>query len=211
MSNIYKRIKDFLDGKKEIPEVEQEIEQEIIKIENEISLKPFEEKLNHLYMGCYDDDPNKPIMTNNLGNIQNQLDCIKAGQETENKYIGLQSGNECLGSKNLNFQEMTKVPRTNCNSVCNEASAGFCGGILKNQIYATTLEQAIKSENNTMNEKFKELENFYLHDKEMKLISKNISQADMLCQEPINKYNLFLTLLIMLLLLYILMEYIYKK
>jgi hypothetical protein len=217
MSNLYKSLKDFLDGKK--PKVE--VEAEIIKSEENVNLTPFEESLNYLYMGCYNDSPTQPTIPTELGNVQNQLECIKAGQKSEFKYVALQSGNECLASNNLNFKNMEETHRKNCNIVCDESSAGFCGGVLKNQIYATSLLAAKANENtantankaNTANtkESFRQLENFVSHNKEMNLINKNISQIDMMCEEPINKYNLFLSLLIVLLLLHILMEYIYKK
>ena len=45
----------------------------------------------------------------------------------------------------------------------------------------------------------------------MNSIGNNISQTDMICQQPINKYNLFLSLLIVLLLVHIFIGIIYKK
>lgn len=225
MSNLYNSVKNYLDGKKE----KTETETKIIKSEDTITLKPFEEKLNYLYMGCYNDNPIQPIITTQLGNVHNQLECINAGQKAEYKYVALQSGSECLASNKLDFKNMDLVPRKNCNIVCDETTAGFCGGVFKNQIYATSLIGAAgnghidallnspeqnpttKSTDNSTKESFKHLENFASHDKEMKLINKNISQIDMICQEPINKYNLFLSLLIILLLSHILIEYIYKK
>ena len=65
----------------------------------------------------------------------------------------------------------------------------------------------IKSNNNTV----KYLENFASHNREMNLIANNIYQTDMTCQEPINKYNLFLSLLIILLLAHILVGLVYKN
>ena len=223
MTSFYNSIKNYLDGTKENPK----IESEIIKSENNVSLKPFEEKLNYLYMGCYNDNPTQPIIPTQLKNVHNQLECINAGKKAEYKYVALQSGNECLASNNLDFKNMNSLPRKNCNMVCDETTAGFCGGVLKNQIYATSLIAAAGNgnidtllnstddtnhPNSTINkESFKHLENFASHDKEMKLINKNISQIDMICQEPINKYNLFLSLLIVLLVLHVLIEFIYKK
>ena len=258
MSNLYNTIKNLLDGKKTKPKVETEI----IKTETTVSLTPFEEKLNYLYMGCYNDNPVQPIIPTELENVRNQLACINAGQKAEYKYVALQNGNECLATNDLDFKNMISVPRQNCNMVCDETSAGYCGGVLKNQIYATSLigavdnghiDSVLVSTNSitsttpttpapptvpatptistttttttptiAMNsattisptnnkESFKHLENFASHNKEMNLINKNISQIDMMCEEPINKYNLFLSLLIVLLLLHVLAEYIYKK
>jgi hypothetical protein len=259
MSNFYKKLKNFIDGDKPKPEVEVEVE--IIPDEdNSVVLTPFEEKLNVLYMGCYSVNPVNPIITTELGNVHNQSACINAGQEAKYKYVALQNGNECLATNNSDFTGMQSVLRKNCNMVCDEASAGYCGGVLKNQIYATSIVNAVGNEHseslinsvvptpsasskassmstsgtpksapsteiktetkneNTVptevvseKESFRHLENFASHNREMKSIGNNISQIDMVCQEPINKYNLFLSLLIVLLLAHILIGYIYKK
>lgn len=257
MVNLLKKLKNLIDG---TPEKKPKVEEEIIKPESEnVSLTPFEEKLNFLYMGCYNVNPVKPIITQELGNVHNQKDCINLGKSEGYQYVALQSGNECLGANNLDLKELNIVPRSSCNMVCDESSAGFCGGVLKNQIYATSLTGAVGNEyyNNKFNnavssivpqtittapntssvngskassenissesanktittetpskETFKYLENFANSNREMKNIGKNIGQIDMLCQEPINKYNLFLSLLIILFLGYLLFEIIYKK
>ena len=251
--NLLKSIKNFVDG---TPKQKTEVEAEIIKPESEtVSLTPFEEKLNFLYMGCYNVNPVKPVITQELGNVHNQRDCINLGKSEGYQYIALQGGNECLGANNLDLKDLTSLPRSNCNMVCDESSAGFCGGVLKNQIYATSLTGAVgneyhqnmlnnavstihpqlnsikpitpsetssnpssenannktpSSENNNK-ETFKHLEHFVNSNREIKNIEKNIGQIDMLCQEPINKYNLLLTLLIILFLGYLLIEIIYKK
>ena len=277
MSNFYKTIKNFIDGDKSKPEVEAEI---IPSEDDSVVLTPFEEKLNILYMGCYNVNPVKPVITTELGNVHNQSACINAGQEAKYKFVALQNGNECLATNNGDFTGMHSILRKNCNMVCDEASAGYCGGVLKNQIYATSIVHAvgnehseslinsvvplpvptskasskpssgtpksappseIKTETTSKNvvsvkptsenvipvevisenvipseviadkEPFRHLENFASHNREMKSIGNNISQIDMVCQEPINKYNLFLSLLIVLLLAHILIGFIYKK
>ena len=247
--NLLKSLKHLIDG---TPAEKPNVEAEIIKLESEqVTLTPFEEKLNFLYMGCYNVNPVKPAITQELGNVHNQKDCINLGKQQGYQYVALQGGNECLATNNIDLKELNSVPRSSCNMVCDESSAGFCGGVLKNQIYATSLTGAAgndfhqnmlnntsttvapsltsgstKSENtpsessktpsessNTPNNKetFKHLENFENYNREMKNIGKNISHIDMICQEPINKYNLFLSLLIILFLSYILVELIYKK
>jgi hypothetical protein len=260
MSNLYKKFKNLIDGDKPKPEVETEI---IPSEDESVVLTPFEKKLNVLYMGCYNVNPVNPIITTELGNVHNQSACINAGQEAKYKYVALQNGNECLATNNADFSAMSPVLRKNCNMVCDEASAGYCGGVLKNQIYATSIVHAVGNEHSeslinsvvpspiptskelskasavtpapksappstetkteTMSENivpaevvsekesFRHLENFASHNREMKSISNNISQIDMVCQEPINKYNLFLSLLIVLLLAHILVGFIYKK
>lgn len=255
MSSFYKSLKNLIDGTK--PKAEVEVE--IIKPENTpVTLTPYEENLNILYMGCYNVNPQTPIITTELGAVHNQGTCITAGQEAEYKYVALQSGNECLATNNPDFSGMESVSRSKCNMVCDESSAGFCGGVFKNQIYATSIVHAVgnehseslvnstvapipvvkiktkteskteaesesktktesgsKTESETVSESkketFRQLENFSSHNREMKSIGNNISQTDMICQEPINKYNLFLSLLIILLLAHILFEIIYKK
>jgi len=142
--NLLKSIKNFVDG---APKQKTEVEAEIIKPESEtVSLTPFEEKLNFLYMGCYNVNPVKPVITQELGNVHNQRDCINLGKSEGYQYIALQGGNECLGANNLDLKDLTSLPRSNCNMVCDESSAGFCGGVLKNQIYATSLTGAVGNE-----------------------------------------------------------------
>lgn len=224
MTSFYKKIKNFLDGN-----TKTEVEQEIISAEdNLVKLTPYEEKLNVLYMGCYNVNPTNPTITTEIGNVHNQTECIKAGQEAEYKYVALQNGNECLATNNPNFSGMESVLRKNCNMVCDEATAGFCGGVLKNQIYATSIVNAVGNEylkslvsgtstsasvtpSTPAKEPFRHLENFASHNKEMKTIGRNLSQKDMICQEPINKYNLFLSFAIILLLAHILFSHIYSK
>lgn len=251
--NLLKSIKNLIDGP---PKQKIEVEAEIIKPEAEaVSLTPFEEKLNFLYMGCYNVNPVNPVITQELGNVHNQKDCINLGKSEGYQYVALQGGNECLGANNLDLKDLTSLPRSSCNMVCDESSAGYCGGVLKNQIYATSLPGAVgneyhqnilnnavsttpsqlnstkpvtpsetssktsseiannktpSSENNNK-ETFRHLEHFVNSNREIKNIEKNIGQIDMLCQEPINKYNLLLTLLIILFLGYLLIEIIYKK
>jgi hypothetical protein len=240
--NLLQSLKNLIDGKKTKPEVETEI----IKAESEtVNLTPFEEKLNFLYMGCYNVNPVKPVITQELGNVHNQKDCINMGKNEGYQYIALQNGNECLAANNIDLRDLQSVPRTQCNMVCDESSAGFCGGVLKNQIYATSLPAAsgnefhqnmlnsptattyqasnsnpIKTENNQKSETaaennkketFRHLENFASNNKEMTNIGKNIGQIDMICQDPINKYNLFLSLLIILFLAYLLFEIVCRK
>lgn len=251
MTNILQTVKNWIDGKTP----KSKTEQEIIKSENEqVKLTPFEEKLNITYMGCYNVNPVNPIITQELGTVHNQLDCINLGKSAEYQYVALQGGNLCLGTNNIGDIQSNAVSRNNCNMVCDETSAGYCGGVFKNQVYATSLAGATNNDyqqqltnsdaptipttgytssqtpsstnapssnstspsntttsSNSGKESFKHLENFASHNKEMKMIDNNISQIDMLCQEPINKYNLLLSLLIVLLLAYIMIEIIYNK
>jgi hypothetical protein len=180
----------------------------------QVQLTPYEKKLNNLYIGCFTADPNNPIIATQLGTVDNQAQCISMGATAGYDYAILQGGNVCLGANNLNFSTMQPVSRSSCNSVCDESSAGFCGGASSNQIYATSL--GIAQENASSVEPFnklalKELENFASETKELKSIRQNLSQNDMLCEKPVNKYNLFLSVMIIVLLTYTIIEYVYKK
>lgn len=239
MPNLLQIIKNIFDE----PSAESEqknVPPEIIQpITQELELKPFEKQLNFLYMGCYNVNPVYPIVTQELGLVSNQKECIDLGKKQGLPYVALQEGNVCYGLNNSDLKKLTAVSRNQCNMVCDESSAGYCGGVLKNQIYSTTLVGAVGNEHsgslasnnlqetkpinetsqktkptsektNSETESFKHLENFATHNKEMKMIDKNISQIDMLCQEPINRYNLFLSLLIIILLTYIVFEIIYN-
>jgi hypothetical protein len=254
MPNLLQSMKNFFDGTSPKPEVTKEI----IQPENtQVSLMPFEDKLNVFYMGCYNVNPLNQVITQELGTVHNQKECINLGKNKGYQYVALQDGNLCLGTNNIDSLQSSAVSRNNCNMVCDESSAGFCGGIFKNQVYATSLAGAVtneyhqqlvgnmstsifspsdssnsqnppepskpsnpsehsktpnpQTENPSNKESFKHLENFASHNKEMNIIDKNISQIDMVCQQPINKYNILLSLLIVVLLTYIIIEMIHKK
>lgn len=196
--------------------VETKTQAESTSIETpQVNLTTYEEKLNNLYVGCFTADPNNPIVATQLGTVDNQAQCITMGATAGYDYAILQNGNICLGANNLNFKTMQSVPRTSCNSVCDETSAGFCGGAASNQIYATSLGVAQESARETFDNIDKsaltELENFASETRELQSIRQNLSQRDMLCEEPVNKYNLFLFVMIIVLLTYTIIEYIYKK
>lgn len=229
MPNLLQLAKNYLDGVKPKPEVKVEI----IKPEGqEVALKPFEEKLNFLYMGCYNVNPVNPVITQELGLVQNQRDCINLGKSKGYKYVALQEGNLCLGANNIDLKTLDAEPRTSCNMVCDESSAGYCGGVLKNQIYSTVIptefqqkstnnptttetmpknEKVNDSTPNPLKESFRHLENFASYKKDMNLINNNISETDMLCSEPINKYTLVLSVLIAAIMGYVMVDIIYKK
>jgi hypothetical protein len=209
--SLYKRIKNMIDGK-ELPEenIKSETKTEIIN--NEIipvKLTPFEEKINNLYIGCFNVNPENTESQLKLGDISNQNDCIKLGQETKSEYIALQNGSDCLGLTKGDLKNMDNVSRNQCSTVCNEANAGYCGGVLKNQVYATTLLG--KAVDIQTHESFKNLENFSSFNKEMKMINKNITKNDIECEKPINKYMLSVLLIIILLLCYLLIELFSKE
>ena len=55
------------------------------------------------------------------------------------------------------------------------------------------------------------LENFVTSDAEIKQIDKKIDQSDMVCSIPINKYILLVSLLIIVLLIFMILEHMNKK
>lgn len=85
---------------------------------------------------------------------------------------------------------------------CSETNAGNCGGSYNKQIYATTLKNK-----NTANL----VENFILHNREMNKMSEHIDMTDKICQKPLDKYILMVLIMIVMLLLYMVIEYINKK
>lgn len=222
--NLLKILKNMFD---DVP-VEGEVEQEVVPENPSIStettqstqpkLTPFESSLNNLYIGCFTADPVNPIVADELDSVDNQEQCITMGQTGGYDYAILQNGNICLGANKLNFKSMQSVPRTNCNSVCDESSAGFCGGSSSNQIYATSLAvaqevQGSTSENFSNINKYSTdyLEKFASETRELQSIGQKLSQSDMINEAPVNKYNLFLSVMIMIFLTYIIIECMNKK
>jgi hypothetical protein len=204
---LYQKIKNYLDGNTTTPEIEQlPTSTKILKqpqitqaqTETPIVLTPLEQKLEVLYKGCYTDNSKAPTISQELGTVKNQQECINLGKTNNVPFVALQNGNQCYAVYNLNV--LNKVSRDNCNIVCDENNAGYCGGVLTNQIYATSLTGNVNNE----------LENFVSYDNEIKKINSHISKNDMLCQEPINKYNLLLLLLIIFLMSYMIFETLQK-
>lgn len=204
--NLLQTLKKFFEGDKS-PQIETEIIQPELDIGNNNSKNP----TDHLYIGCYDVDPTKPQVMQELGTVQNQSQCIERGYTNGYKYMALYNGNQCLATNDFDFKNTKSVPQSNCNMVCDETSAGYCGGILQNQLYASSSVMVNEAKRQQNKESFRHLENFINTNKEMKNISKNIKQVDMMCEEPINKYNLFLILLILIFLGYLLFELINKN
>jgi hypothetical protein len=208
--NLLQSLKKYLDGDYG-QKTETEIIQPELNIGNDIGSNISKPPTNRLYIGCYDVDPTKPQVMQEIGTVQNQLDCIKSAVEQGYKYMALQNGNQCFATNEFDFKNTKNVPQSNCNMVCDETDAGYCGGVLQKQLYASSSVIANEAKRQQNKESFKHLENFINTNKEMKNISKNIKQNDMMCEEPINKYNLLLILLIFILLGYLLFELVYKN
>jgi hypothetical protein len=204
--------------KKIITEVEQEIKPE---------LSPFEKKIQSLYVGCFSDDPTNPSMEKDLGDVSNSLECIELGKKHNYKYIGVQQGNRCFASNKIPIA--TEVNRHEyCNIGCDDINTGNCGGFFYNQVYKTDInDNALnilnehvkndKNQNNKNNEKKNEkeasdmLEKFLNLDTDIEKINYGLSYVNYNCLSPINTYHLFIWFIVLIILLYLLFEYLYKQ
>ncbi len=227
---------DNSEEKKILPEIktvkhEIESEKKIIKPEK----SPLEKQIESQYIGCYSDDPSNPSMEHYLGEISNSLECIELGKKNNYKYVGLQQGNKCFASNKLpNTKEVDK--NEFCNVGCDDIDSGNCGGFFYNQVYKTNIltenlqhnnnnkhikkeDKDINDESNKINDKVNNikdeansiLENFISSDNEMEKINYGLSHVDCSCWDPINSYVLFTWVVILIILLYLLFEYLYKK
>jgi hypothetical protein len=192
-------------------------------------LVPFEKKFESLYVGCYEDDPLNPSMSTLLGNVSNISECIDLGIKNNFSYIGLRGGNECFASNDI--PKTLSVNRSKfCNVGCDEIGTGNCGGFFYNQVYKTSTPNNSNNSNNlnnsnnsndtlSNNELEKEivsntvnvLENFISSDSDIKKISLGLDNNNFNCWKPMNTYFIFFWLVILLFLIYLLFEYLYKK
>lgn len=189
---------------------------------NEDDINPHEKKLKYLYQGCFINDPEKNTMETYLANVQNQLECIKLGKDNNFKYVGLQNGNQCYASNNIDFANIGQVDKNKCNIPCDEINTGFCGGLYLNQVYHTdimvdknqplnqTSKQILDSNLSQPFKSTKLLEQFINNNNELENINKKLAQNDMVCAIPLEKYSLMLSLLIIIILIYLIMEYLSK-
>lgn len=170
------------------------------KVETD-ELFEYEKKIESGFKGCYLDNPTEPSMNTFLGYVSNSLECIEKGKEKGYKYIGIQQGNKCFASNEIPKTE--KVNRKECNILCDDPETGRCGGYYYNQVYDVVLEKTIPEEIRRVIDNFTSLEN----DSE-KITSKIKCN---LCSEPINNYNLFISLVIIVILIFLLIQYLNKK
>ena len=177
-----------------------QIQQKKDKYDGGPELSAEEKKLSAFFAGCYLDDPENRILPDNLGKVRNQLECIKLGQAKKYKYVGLEGGDRCWAGNNENISQMKRHPKNKCNILCDDDKVGYCGGPYALQVYSTdVLAQNFKKDNL--------LEEFFSTDAELKVISENITQSDMTCTIPLNKYILLVSLLIIALLIYMVLEH----
>jgi hypothetical protein len=192
-----------------------------------IKLVPFEKQYESQFVGCYADDPVNPSMNTYLGKIRNISECIDMGKNKDFKYIGIRGGNECWASNNVPSTQ--SVDRFKfCNVGCDEIGTGNCGGFYYNQVYKTmgptrtnkgnfSSEQELeKTISNPISNEISEpvinvLENFISADNDLKKISIGLGNDNFNYWKPINMYEIFFWLVILLFLIYLLFEYLYKK
>ena len=147
------------------------------------------------FIGCYLDDPSNLSMSNFLGDVTNIPECLALGNKNNNQYVGIQQGNKCYGSNTI--PTTIKVDKDSyCNILCDNNS-DYCGGYYYNQVYKT-------SDNGTPtlteNEYPNILENFVNNDIEVNKINENLLSRYN-CYKPINSYELFFWLLIILIII----------
>ena len=189
-----------------------------------IRLVPFEKQYESQFVGCYADDPVNPSMDIFLGKISNISECIDMGKNKDFKYIGIRGGNECWASN--------KIPTTQsvdrfkfCNVGCDEIGTGNCGGFYYNQVYKTIGASISNDKDNLNSEQGSEqdlekvilepvvnvLENFISVDNDLKKISIGLGNDNFNSWKPINMYVIFFWLVVLLFLIYLLFEYMYRK
>ena len=228
--NVYKTaskiIPENIIGKEKEPKPEPKPEQklkikpiveEIVKQE----LSPFERQIESLYVGCYSDDPSNPSMEKDLGDVSNSLECIELGKKSNYKYVGIQQGNRCFASNKIPITpEVDKSEY--CNVGCDDINTGNCGGFFYNQVYKTDFNDASLSLNKLGNvvkleeEKNKKnasemLEKFVNFDTDIEKINYGLAHVNYSCNLPIDPYVIFFWTIILIILLYLLFEYIYNK
>ncbi len=103
----------------------------------------FEKSLDNAYVGCFRDNPNNSKLSNNLGKVTNQLECITKGKKAGMNYIALKNGSECYGSLTRDFME-NPVERSFCDVPCTDQGTGNCGGNHFTQAYLIDKKQDLE-------------------------------------------------------------------
>lgn len=183
-------------------------------------LNPYEKQFESQFQGCFIDDPSNPSMKNFLGDISNISECIDLGRENNYKYVGIQQGSKCFGSNTIpTTQQHDRVK--NCNVGCDDINTGNCGGFYFNQVYKTTYDNTIPPPSvidssvvlHEVNKKeaVSLLEKFINSDSEIDKINQLGNITNNNCFIPVNSHVLFFWILILVILIYLLFEYLYKK
>jgi hypothetical protein len=157
-----------------------------------------EKYLDSKFVGYYLDLPSSPVLTDYLGEVDNPVKCILKGKESNYKYIGLQKKTQCFGT-NVLPNNLKEIPRIKTNKLDKKID-----GFYYNQIYTTSnQEKLIKPDD--MISKYKDINN------ELYQINQNINQNNFVEEKPLNPYVLILWLIIIVIVIYLIVEYINKK
>ena len=90
-------------------------------------------KPEHIYVGCYNDDPVVPDFERKLDSFVYSVDhCMQLVFDNYYTYGGLKNGNECWGS-NLLIGKYDQTDRFMCNATCKNGQE--CGGNTTNSVY----------------------------------------------------------------------------
>ncbi len=191
----------------------------IMPITPKINIKPinindFEKKFESQYIGCYADDPSNPSMTSYLGEISNIEQCILLGKEKNYKYVGVQQGNKCYASNNLPIT-LQADRNTYCNVSCDDVDKGNCGGFFYNQVYETnnnSIKNISKQIKTTPDKISQIMENFNNSSEDINKINVGVQNYNETNKhKPMNKYFLFILICVLVILIYLIFEYLYKK
>ena len=186
------------------------------------NLVSFEKQFQSLYVGCYSDDPSNPSMETFLGPVSNISECIDMGREKNFEYVGIRGGNECFASNTIPITQSVNRDQY-CNVGCDDIGTGKCGGFYYNQVYKTIIPNVLpklnvihKTEQELEIKKLTSnavdiLENFISSDTDMKKITMGLNIDNFNCWKPLNTYVIFIWLIILIFLIYLLFEYLYKK
>ncbi len=165
--------------------------------------------LNDLYLdskfvGYYLDEPTNPVLTDYLGEIENINKCIIKGKESNFKYVGLQDGNKCFGSNVLpnNLKQISRIK----NEKIAQETLGKVGGFNYNQIYSTEENKIlINQKPNDIFDKYKKINN------ELYQMNEDITSNSFVREKPLNPYSLVLWLIVIVIIIFLIIEYINKK
>jgi hypothetical protein len=180
---------------------------EEVKIEEEPKeLSKYDKEIAPYYIGCYLDDPTNISMKKYLGIVSNPVECMKLGEKNGYNYIGIQQGDKCYASNEI--PTTSKVDEKHCGIHCNEANTGTCGGYFYNKVYNTkeiNLEKKIKKLDTS-----ELIENYNNMNSDVNNINRNLGNLKYKDENlnicPINQYILLVTVLIIIIILYLIVE-----
>lgn len=200
--------------------------------QTESNLNPYEKQMDTLYLGCYSDDPSNPTMQTYLGEVSNTMECVEIGKKNNYKYVGVQQGNKCFASNNVPTSKQVDR-QIYCNVGCDDINTGKCGGFFYNQVYKTSITNApnqinlsntsdtsnLMSEhvlneikqNLTIENANRIVENFIETEIDAEKINHGLGYVKCSQWDPIDSYALFTWIVIIVILLFVLVEYINNR